>query len=70
MAKNKRDEQQEAVETEAQRLFDRGDYGAARKVCGEQDRDLETSLATDPLFIYIYVGGLAVIGVLGALTMG
>ena len=55
--------------SEAQRLFEAGDYFAARAACGEGDGDLKARLSVDVLFIYIYAGGLALIGVLGALTM-
>mgnify|MGYP001319946148 CR=1 FL=1 len=55
--------------TEAQRLFDAGDYAGARAACGEGDSEVKERLAVDPIFYTIYAGGLALIGVLAALTM-
>jgi len=59
----------EQAPSKAQRLFLAGDYLAASAACGEEDEELKARLAVDSLFIYIYTGGLALIGVLGALTM-
>ena len=59
----------EETVSEAQRLFAAGDYLGARAACGENDEEIRTRLTVDPVFFQIYAGGLALIGVLGALTM-
>ena len=55
--------------SEAERLFKTGDYAGARAACGEDDGDVADRLAVDPIFYKIYAGGLALLGVLAALTM-
>ncbi|HBU47548.1 MAG TPA: hypothetical protein DEB46_04485 [Myxococcales bacterium] len=55
--------------TEAQVLFQAGDYAAARAACGDEDEAIRKQLAVDPIFYKIYAGGLALLGVLAALTM-
>tara|TARA_Y100001934_G_C12002281_1_gene608242 strand:+ start:35 stop:295 length:261 start_codon:yes stop_codon:yes gene_type:complete len=59
----------EETTSEAQRLFAAGDYLGARAACGENDEEIRARLTVDPVFFQIYAGGLALIGVLGALTM-